>query len=128
MRFRNKRKLGLHVKSRSRFGKSSQCVWCGISVTYRGECGPTRATREHVVPRSLGGGGGSNVAVACLRCNSTRGQNTRWVPWKSVPEWRRRVGVPMVYARGEMEPALVKGTTGIGRDTVVGAGKKNVER
>lgn len=36
-----------------------------------------RATREHLNPRSLGGGGGGNIVAACLRCNQARGRR----PW-----------------------------------------------
>lgn len=31
------------------------------------------ATIDHVVPRSMGGRGGSNLVVACETCNSTKG-------------------------------------------------------
>lgn len=58
------------------------------------------------MPRSLGGGGGQNIAVACLRCNNARGSDTRWVPWRTIPEWRRRVGEPMRYVGDDLEPCI----------------------
>jgi len=37
-----------------------------------------RVTREHLIPRSMGGKGGGNVVLACVRCNGARG-TTSWL-------------------------------------------------
>jgi hypothetical protein len=76
-------------QKRFRFGRSSRCFWCGKRVIYRrkgrgrkvGVNAPDRASREHVLPRGLGGGGGRNVVAACRLCNMKRGRNTGWVPY-----------------------------------------------
>ncbi|MBS0187097.1 MAG: HNH endonuclease [Planctomycetes bacterium] len=44
-----------------------RCVYCRREIAYHA------ATIDHVVPRSMGGRGGSNLVVACETCNSTKG-------------------------------------------------------
>ena len=93
MRFRLARDLGLKTKGQRRqrtkqlsFRRSKRCVWCNIVVKPDG-LGPSRKTREHLVPLSLGGGNGENVAVACFRCNNTRGTDMTWIRWSHLPKW-----------------------------------------
>ncbi len=56
--------------------QSGLCHWCrrpmflappGVDSTR-----PDLATREHLVPRSRGGGEGENVVLACKKCNNER--------------------------------------------------------
>jgi len=55
-------------------------------VDYRAsQFDPARATREHVVPRSLGGlNQPRNIEVACMACNSSRGSRTDWIAYDSI--------------------------------------------
>lgn len=49
-----------------------KCYWCGSPMKY------TKATIEHVIPRSLGGGNAiDNLALSCWRCNQKRGNYIR---------------------------------------------------
>lgn len=46
---------------------------------------PDFATLEHVIPRSQKGGSAmSNLALACCRCNSTRGVANNWQPYMDI--------------------------------------------
>lgn len=99
MRYRDRRaqgRLDVGTPKRSKYGERKRCVWCNIAVKYHGT-GDTRATREHVMPKSYGGGGGPNVTMACFLCNNTRGRQTTWIPWEQVPDWQRRVGTAYAY-------------------------------
>lgn len=93
---------------RARWGKAKQCYWCGISVSYGIDNRPTQATREHLVPKSMEGGGGStNIAVACKRCNSARGTDISWIPYRDIPMHLRVYAHPMRVTNGhEYIPAL----------------------
>lgn len=56
------------------------CFWCGVEVDYEAvPDAPTKATREHLIPASMGGGWGDNIVTACLRCNNARGNSLEWV-------------------------------------------------
>lgn len=105
-KFAVQRHIVAGAPKRARWGKAKQCYWCGISVTYSSVPSPTQATREHLVPRFDGGGMGSNIAVACLRCNNARRRDITWIPWRDVPIERRRVNVPMRFNNGNVVPAL----------------------
>jgi 5-methylcytosine-specific restriction endonuclease McrA len=37
-----------------------------------GGCGPSAATRDHVVPRAAGGKTNANVVAACWACNQAK--------------------------------------------------------
>jgi 5-methylcytosine-specific restriction endonuclease McrA len=52
-----------------------KCFYCKGALAAREGCSNS-ATRDHVVPRSRGGGGGENVVVACWRCNQVKGDMT----------------------------------------------------
>ncbi len=80
-----------------RFELSQQCFWCGITLCRDRNC-PRSKTREHIIPRSLGGCGKANIVGACMRCNSTRGSATNWIPFGEQPKDRREVGE---YMRAE---------------------------
>lgn len=62
------------------------CYWCG-TPTFKGvKFSPGRpqpkdtATRDHLLPLSLGGRG-TRTVLACADCNSRRGSDITWVPW-----------------------------------------------
>lgn len=54
------------------------CYLCGKPMTldrdFSGEPTPMFATYEHVVPKSDGGGGGSNIKLSHKICNNRRGK------------------------------------------------------
>lgn len=88
MQFRAKRKQALdishRVPKRYRWGESHQCYWCGrhlrYGLLYINQ--PDQATRDHLVPRSVGGFGGDwNIVAACRACNSHRGSSMEWLPF-----------------------------------------------
>lgn len=64
------------------------CLWCGRPFSRT-----LRPTREHLLPRSLGGGGGQNLAAACSPCNQARGASLDWRPYgaplESLPTGQR---------------------------------------
>ena len=70
--------------------KGRYCYWCNQKVAYDPRLWqePYAATRDHLVPRSLGGSNAHwNIVVACRKCNMARGSRTDWVPYhKRVPE------------------------------------------
>lgn len=52
-------------------GVIAQCVYCGCDLTYE------TYTKDHVIPRSRGGGNGShNIAPSCKTCNNDKGMLT----------------------------------------------------
>lgn len=68
-------KIVRNIYTRCRLAEAQnwKCCWCGV------ECSPipntkTSATIEHVTPRSHGGDDSwDNLAMACARCNHSRG-------------------------------------------------------
>ena len=91
-----------------RWNETRACYWCGRAVTYRGHFKQkeTRATREHIVPVSVGGGDGGNRVVACKRCNQGRGRDMTWVPFHQQPVEARRRGTPLRHEGAELVKAL----------------------
>lgn len=82
-------------KKRFRFGRGRYCFWCGERIRYKnkihgnkGNDGPI-ATRDHVLPKSKGGGGGGNIVPACPTCNHRKGNSTNWIPWHT----RQKMGI-----------------------------------
>lgn len=61
-----------------------KCFWCGEqTVSPLQWKNPRRATREHLIPRILGGPDISeNIVVACSDCNSRRGHSMEWKSWR----------------------------------------------
>lgn len=61
-----------------------ECNWCGRT---------RYLTRDHVIPRSLGGSNGrSNIVMACEDCNSLKGdmKPEHWaVVMRDIPQWWR---------------------------------------
>ena len=60
--------------------QDGRCFHCGEAMLpsparkpYRGAPFNNGYTKEHLVPRSLGGGGGKNIVLAHMKCNSKRG-------------------------------------------------------
>lgn len=54
-------------------GDPDHCHYCGVELT-----ADTR-TRDHIVPRSLGGTNAVvNATVACLPCNQKKSSDERW--------------------------------------------------
>ena len=96
-RFRDLRLTEGHVSKWQRWGAAKHCIWCGIGLRYYKPPQGVRpvdqqATREHLLPRSLGGGGGKNLAVACRRCNNIRRAELDWVRFKDQPSEMQRRG------------------------------------
>lgn len=66
-------KSSLRAWLRSRAGEAQnwKCCWCGIVTT---DSGRRQGTLEHIIPVSMGGKDViENVALACRKCNSMRG-------------------------------------------------------
>lgn len=64
------------------------CYWCGRHTYLSNATSPQAATRDHVIPKSLGGPGSmDNIVLACRACNGSSGQATDWVPFKALPQW-----------------------------------------
>lgn len=90
--------------------RRTRCYWCNIRVSFTGGLDDSRATREHLVPRSQGGGGGQNITVACARCNHARGCNKGWIPFDAQEQWinhiepglYRRMGMPLRWRDGQV--------------------------
>ena len=73
MRFRDIRGR-FNVPTRLRFTNSPRrCYWCGRPFGRK-----LRPTREHMLPHSIGGGRGQNLAAACAPCNHARGVDVSW--------------------------------------------------
>lgn len=54
--------------------QNHRCCYCSCDMTLEIDSRPTMATREHVVPRALGGPTEWwNLVAACHECNSLRG-------------------------------------------------------
>jgi 5-methylcytosine-specific restriction endonuclease McrA len=58
--------------------RDPHCHWCGVELRLtRDTRDPARATREHLVPRHLGGSDAAeNLALACAACNGARADGT----------------------------------------------------
>lgn len=71
-----------------------RCWYCGESIWHAGAF-----SRDHVVPRSAGGGGGLNLVPCCKNCNGIKGVLT-------LEEFRRLYG-PAHRFYGETVPDSV---------------------
>ncbi len=60
-----------------------RCYWCDRPIKKHnpradGTVPDNALTREHLLPKSKGGGQGKNIRKACMRCNMERGSDTTW--------------------------------------------------
>lgn len=55
--------------------KRVQCRACNPSARIR-----NMATRDHLIARSLGGGGGANIVLSCQACNQAKGDRPLSAP------------------------------------------------
>lgn len=67
------------------------CFFCGTRLTKRGGRNrhgqhiKTSATRDHLIPKTRGGGNSyENIVDACFRCNNEKGSMTldEYIVWK----------------------------------------------
>lgn len=76
--------------------QNHRCCYCGNSMTYHDFCrkGPAprnAMTRDHVIPKSYGGCGyHRNIVIACIQCNSLRGNIHAYVFHRLMEEWKKR--------------------------------------
>lgn len=47
---------------------ATKCYYCEASFSYS-----VIKTKDHIIPRSKGGGGGDNIVAACKHCNGNKG-------------------------------------------------------
>lgn len=106
MRFKDKRLLGINTKVDPRENRAKvmaelrelrrkqrerqytiehwndqeeHCYWCGLLFM---PFGAYKKTKEHIVPKTLGGGDSpDNIKSAHAFCNNRRGHSTNWVPF-----------------------------------------------
>lgn len=59
--------------------QNQQCIYCNnkMSANHHDRDADNHATKEHILPRSEGGGNELfNIVLACRKCNNARGSNT----------------------------------------------------
>lgn len=74
---------------------------------------PLAATRDHLIPRSHGGGRiPGNIVIACRHCNNNRGSNMSWVPYHEhrgdrdlLPRHQRRIAETDIWSATEIRGA-----------------------
>ena len=61
------------------------CVYCNVPLTR------DNLTRDHVIPRSKGGGGGDNLVPSCAPCNRAKADHSllRFLAQRGRPPTRR---------------------------------------
>ena len=59
------------------YKKYHKCVWCGEPFGKNG----LKRTKEHMTPKSMGGGQYSNIGASHAKCNKERGIDTAWKPY-----------------------------------------------
>lgn len=65
--------------------QKGRCSLCGGQMRKRGPMSGNRATLDHIIPRSAGGRGGRNLALACYACNQARGSGRTQDPRTPEP-------------------------------------------
>ena len=76
--------------------QNHRCCYCGNSMTYydfcrKGQAPRNAMTRDHVIPKSYGGCGyHQNIVIACVQCNSLRGNIHAYVFYRLMEEWKKR--------------------------------------
>jgi len=97
---------------RSRDGDS--CSYCGVFFSEQGTARSLhRPSRDHIVPRSMGGEDvPSNMVIACVKCNSSRGSLSpiHWL-WNDKLKsegwmWRVPGGERNALSWGKWEPPV----------------------
>ncbi len=88
------------------------CQFCGVQCTER-KGKPNSATKDHVHPRSRGGGSDyTNIVVACADCNRKKGSKTcdEWGHWpKQKPTIPRNIVFPRMLQPQENVPVEWEG-------------------
>lgn len=68
--------------------RNSNCIWCRRPLAWNRKLpGGLQPTRDHIVPRSLGG---TDKRWCCLACNQIKGDMTpfQWEQFREkVPNW-----------------------------------------
>lgn len=73
--------FSLYQKQRGR------CHYCKRSMNFGGG-GPSHVTRDHVVPRALGGKDAGNLVAACVTCNQQKGCMSAGDFWRWINDGR----------------------------------------
>jgi hypothetical protein len=84
------------VKPLNSNGQNVPCHWCKIQCTNTSDLGPRGATRDHVIPKSIGASDAPRV-WSCRACNEVKADFTpnEWrVFRKEFPDYRSFHGKP----------------------------------
>lgn len=85
------------------------CAYCGTNL--KGEA-PARLTLDHLTPRHFGGGNeAGNLVLACLSCNSSRGDRALEV-FAPGGALERIAALRVAPLNIELAKALIAGTAG----------------
>lgn len=75
------------IRHRLAEAQNWRCCYCGVQMGLY-QRGPTQATIEHIIPRSLGGPDRpDNYAIACHACNQARGNAIEAIHIEAVMAW-----------------------------------------
>lgn len=69
--FRRKRGRASFTVAELFYRQKGRCFYCRCAMDLGGS-GPSRATRDHFIPRSRGGKQAGNLVGACYTCNHTK--------------------------------------------------------
>ena len=71
MRLKTTAQYRKRIRTRLAEAQNWKCCYCGATMTE--EPGPLKCTREHIIPKSMGGTDNmNNMVCACARCNEHR--------------------------------------------------------
>ena len=82
---------------------NGKCYYCGHQ-TFLGRYGASRATRDHLLAKALGGRNGDNLVLACSRCNLLKDQ----LPAESFASLANRLPPPMTPLSGHARRRFLK--------------------